>query len=514
MGAFGLGRRIMAVANQLLHGGAAIAIAAEHVQQHAVRDLKAGDEPFGRRVDEAGESLFIPVNKITFRRLTLERLAAVTGGLFGKAQIFDHVFRRLDDHPALVIESLASGATADLMKIPRGQNAHLLAIELAETREEDGTDGDVNAHAQRIGATDDFEQALLRELFHQHAILGQQAGVMQADAVPQPFFDIRPVRTAEAEPFNGLRNGFLLFAGAQIETGEILRALAGFQLGEVDDVGGYATVLGKAFDGLGERQFRVGVFERHRAVAGSHGDGGLAIQAGQRLLKERGVPERGGHEQEPRLRHRQQRHLPGHATVAVGVIMKFIHHHIMDIGGGAFAQGDVRQNFGGAAKDGRIVVHGAITGAEADVIRAELAAEGHELLIHQRLDGTGIDGPLPLPQGLKMQGGGDQGFARAGGSIENDVLLLEQFEDGGFLRGVQFQVAGGAIFEEASQQQVVAGRCLAGNQFVKRGGHWAGSLPVGGGAEKHDSNNSSFSLAGQIYPLTRGKNEEHWPHVE
>ena len=93
-----------------------------------------------------------------------------------------------------------------------------------------------------------------------------------------------------------------------------------------------------------------------------------------------------------------------------------------------------------------------------------------------------------------MQGGGDQGFARAGGSIENDVLLLEQFEDGGFLRGVQFQVAGGAIFEEASQQQVVAGRCLAGNQFVKRGGHWAGSLPVGGGAEKHDSEKLFFSL--------------------
>ena len=293
----------MAIANQLLHGGAAIAIAAKHVEQHAVRNLKAGNQPFGRRIDQAGEGLFIPINEIAFRCLALKRFAAVAGGFFREAQIFDHVFRRLHDHPAFVIETLASGAAADLMKISRGQNANLLAIELAETREEHSADGDVNAHAQRVGAADDLEEALLRELFYEHAVLGQQAGVMQADAVAQPFLDVGSVGAAEAETFDGLRNGVLLFAGREIETGEILRALAGFQLGKVNDVGGHPTVLGKAFDRLGERQFRVGVFKRHRAVAGGHGHRGFAVQPGQRLLKKGGVAERGGHEQKPRLRH-------------------------------------------------------------------------------------------------------------------------------------------------------------------------------------------------------------------
>ena len=102
-------------------------------------------------------------------------------------------------------------------------------------------------------------------------------------------------------------------------------------------------------------------------------------------------PERGGHEQKARLGQRQQRHLPGHAAFAVGVVMEFVHDDVPHVGRRAFAQGDVGQDFGGAAQDGRVAIDRGVAGAEADVVRAEFAAEGHALLVDQRLDGAGVD---------------------------------------------------------------------------------------------------------------------------
>ena len=99
-------------------------------------------------------------------------------------EIFDGVFRRLRHHPATIVESLAPGASGDLVKIPRAEDDRLLPVKLAQPREQHGADGHVDADAERIRAADDFEQALLRELLDQHAILGQQSRVMQPDAVP------------------------------------------------------------------------------------------------------------------------------------------------------------------------------------------------------------------------------------------------------------------------------------------------------------------------------------------
>ena len=61
--------------------------------------------------------------------------------------------------------------------------------------------------AQRVRAADDFEQAFLRELLDQHAIFRQQPGVMQPDAVPQPFLDVRTVRAGELEAFQRVGDG-------------------------------------------------------------------------------------------------------------------------------------------------------------------------------------------------------------------------------------------------------------------------------------------------------------------
>ena len=93
------------------------------------------------------------------------------------------MFRRLRHHPAPVVEALAPGTSSDLVKIPRAEQRRFLPVELAQSGEEDGTDRHIDPDAQRIGAADDFQQTLLCQLLDQHAVLRQQARVMQPDAV-------------------------------------------------------------------------------------------------------------------------------------------------------------------------------------------------------------------------------------------------------------------------------------------------------------------------------------------
>ena len=119
--------------------------------------------------------------------------------------------------------------------------------------------------------------------------------------------------------------------------------------------------------------------------------------------------------------------------------MKFVHDHVLHVGRRAFAQRDVGENFRRAAEDGRVAVHRGVAGAQADVVRPELAAERHEFFIHQRLDRAGVNRAPALGDGLKMQRRCHQRFARSGRRVEDDVLLVEQFQDGGFLRRIKLE---------------------------------------------------------------------------
>ena len=102
--------------------------------------------------------------------------------------------------------------------------------------------------------------------------------------------------------------------------------------------------------------------------------------------------------------------------------MKFIHDHVPDICLRAFAQGDIGQDFSGAAENRGVAVDGGIAGAESDVVRAEIAAEREPLFIHQGLDWAGIDGTAALGQGLEMQRRRHEGLPRTRGRVENDVF--------------------------------------------------------------------------------------------
>lgn len=121
------------------------------------------------------------------------------------------------------------------------------------------------------------------------------------------------------------------------------------------------------------------------------------------------------------------------------------------------------------------MIDGGVPGAEADAIGTKIAAEGHELLVDQGLDGAGVDGAAAPGGGQEMQGGGDERFAGAGGGVQDDVFVLEQFQHGGFLGGIELELAAFGVFEKASEQRVVAGGLVPGQEIMEVLGH-AGRL--------------------------------------
>ena len=82
-----------------------------------------------------------------------------------------------------------------------------------------------------------------------------------------------------------------------------------------------------------------------------------------------------------------------------------------------------------------------------------------------------------------MERGGDERFARASRSVEDDVLLFKQLQDGRLLRGVKLEIPLLDVFEEAPQQHVVARPVTLRNQIVKRR-HRSSILSASGAAEK------------------------------
>ena len=130
-----------------------------------------------------------------------------------------------------------------------------------------------------------------------------------------------------------------------------------------------------------------------------------------------------------------------------------------------FAQGDVGEDFGGAAQDRRVAVDRGVAGAQADVVGAELAAQAEPFLVHQGLDRAGINGAFALRDGLEMHRGGHQRFARAGGRVQDDILVLEHLEDGRFLRRIKPEPLALGVFEKAPQQDIV-GRVLVPRQQI------------------------------------------------
>lgn len=63
-----LSGRVVTTRNQLLHRPATVALSAQHIQQHPVRDLEARGESFRWCFDQACKRVLVPVDKLPFRR--------------------------------------------------------------------------------------------------------------------------------------------------------------------------------------------------------------------------------------------------------------------------------------------------------------------------------------------------------------------------------------------------------------------------------------------------------------
>ena len=147
--------------------------------------------------------------------------------------------------------------------------------------------------------------------------------------------------------------------------------------------------------------------------------------------------------------------------------MKFVYDHLVHICSGSFPQSYIREDFGGAAKNGRITIHRGITCAQSDVFRAELTAQRKPFFIHQCLDGAGIDRAFALGEPLEMHGLRHQRFAGTCRSIKNNVLFVEQLQDRRLLRWIKLQTSGSDVVKKSSQQQIVGRIISLWNQIVK-----------------------------------------------
>ena len=139
--------------------------------------------------------------------------------------------------------------------------------------------------------------------------------------------------------------------------------------------------------------------------------------------------------------------------------MELVHDDVVHRGVRAVAEGDVGEDFRGAADDRGVVVDGGVAGDHADVFGAEDVAEREEFLVGERLDRDGVVGAAALAEGFELEGEGDERFPGAGGGVEDDVVAGEEFEDGFFLVVVGLGVGVCQVIEENVADVVRGGVC-------------------------------------------------------
>ena len=155
--------------DEVVYAGSGIAALLDHANHHGVRNAQARFERLGLRLDQALKGLLVPGDKALGGLLLfdLAELFGVVARLGHKLGVFDFVLRRLGNNHTLGIKARAAGATGNLMELAGAQATHLVTVELGERGEHHGVDGNVDADAERVGAADDGQQALLRQALDQ-----------------------------------------------------------------------------------------------------------------------------------------------------------------------------------------------------------------------------------------------------------------------------------------------------------------------------------------------------------
>ncbi len=184
----------------------------------------------------------------------------------------------------------------------------------------------------------------------------------------------------------------------------------------------------------------VGEVQRDGTLGGADDGGASAGTPGEVLLEARHVAESRRHQHELGVGELEQRHLPGPATVGLGVEVELVHHHHPDVGRGALAQRLVGEHLRCRGDDGSSRVDDGVAGEHADVVRAERVAQREELLRHQRLDRSGVEAAPPLRHRCEVGTGGDEALARSGRRGEDHVRTVDDLDQRLGLGGVEDQV--------------------------------------------------------------------------
>ena len=328
------------------------------------------------------------------------------------------------------------------MELAGTQTAATGTVKLRQRRNQHGTNRHVNAHAQGVGTADDLEQTLLSQLLHEAAVLGQHARVVNTDTGTHQLIQRLTEARTETELSNQLGDAFLIFLRSNSHRKQRIRLLQRRFLREVHNVD-------RSLLGLHELLHRL--LNRGGGVVEMQGNGTLGMShqvtlaTGQRrhLLLEAGRVAQGcAHQQELRLRKLQQRKLPRPAALRVRVEVELIHDDLAEVRILTFAQGNIGENFRGAADNRRLRVDGGVAGNHAHVLGTKNIDEVKELLGHQRLNGGGVIGALTGRQARKMRGNSHSGLTRTGRGSQHHVMAGGDAQDGLVLGGVQRHTAG------------------------------------------------------------------------
>ena len=346
---------------------------------------------------------------------------AEAGGAFG------------DEDVPLFVEATATGAAEHLEEFGGGDFAGQASGGEAGGGDEDGAEGEVDAGAEAEGGDDDAELAALGEGFDESGALDvAEAAVVVGDALGEEFAEIGSggvslvlgeahglgAREAGGDVFGELF-GFAAVGGEDEDGAEVFAEGTGDAAGPVAS-DGVGDVAGKGVD--------FDFVEGDGAFALlDHGDGATALEAQEPVADDGGVGDAAAEKEELGFGGEGE---DGAFVVVtaegVGEPLVFVD----DVEGGV---GGELLGLEGGDDEGGVGVVGEVAGGDADA--PPLAGPLGEFVVGEGAGGDGVDdlaGSAALLEELLE----DEGLARAGGGLDDDVVAGGEGADGLGLPGV------------------------------------------------------------------------------
>ena len=414
-------------------------------------DVEGGGQRLRGGLYQLVEGLLGPANEAFRRLLTLggQRLVNALGvvtelrlSLRQQASVLNIVLGCLNHHGAGGIKTGAAGASSNLVELAGTQTAAAGTIKLRQRRNQHGTDGHVNTHAQGVGTANHLEQTLLSQLLHEAAVLGQHARVVNTDTGTHQLIQRLTEARTETELRNQLCDAFLIFLRGNSHRQQRIRLLQRRLLREVHNVDRSLLGLHELLHRLLNRGGGVVEMQRNGALRMSHQ---VTLTTGQRrhlLLEASRIAQGRAHQQELRLRKLQQGKLPRPAALRVRVEMELVHDDLAEVRILTLAQGNIGENLRGAADNRRLRVDGGVAGNHAHVLGTKNIDEVEELLGHQCLNGGGVVGALTGRQARKMRGNSHGGLAGTSRGRQHHVMAGGNAQNSLVLSGVEGHAAG------------------------------------------------------------------------